>query len=140
MSLVEYAKKELELAGYSLDGDDINTLMAKNVIELIDTFAKQGHSGMSAPYCIQLFDRLASYKPILPLTGEPKEWHEINDDLWQNNRCSTIFKDKNHAWNIEGIVFKDKDGRYYTNKDSRVDVVFPYEPSDPVIQEFKDHD
>lgn len=130
MTLLEHAQRELELAKIDGDGD---TWMTENVLELIKTFASQGHSGESAPICIQLFSRLASYKPLGPLTGEDNEWMKIagRKDLWQNKRCSHVFKNKDGAYNIEGKVFREPNGACYTSGNSRVPVTFPYEVKDP---------
>ena len=88
MTLIEHAEHELDGKLNGEDGPD--KWIAKNVIELIKVFSKQGHSGTSAPYCIQLFAHLASYKPLGPLTGEDDEWHMIDDNTWQNKRCSHV--------------------------------------------------
>lgn len=134
MSLHDYAKSEMERTGW-YDGD-MNEEMANDIMALIDVLASQGHSGFSAAFCIHNFDRLASYKPLGPLTGEDDEWNEVSDDLWQNNRCSHVFKTPSGAYDSEGIVFKDKNGCYYTNVNSRVSVTFPYNvPDEPKIVE-----
>ena len=137
MTLVEFAKRELEYAGY-FDGDEINKMMADNVLELIETFGKQGHSGLSAPFCIDLFTTLAKYEPLRPLQGTDDEWNQISDDCWQNKRCSKIFKEllpdgTYECYNIEGKVFRDKDGCCFTNINSRTPVEFPYVLEDPEI-------
>ena len=126
MTLIEHAEHELDGKLNGEDGPD--KWIAKNVIELIKVFSKQGHSGTSAPYCIQLFAHLASYKPLGPLTGEDDEWHMIDDNTWQNKRCSHVFKDRDHAYDIQGKVFRDPDGTTWTNIDSRVTITFPYDP------------
>ena len=33
-----------------------------------------GHSGSSAPYAVNLFKKLAMFKPIGPITGKDSEW------------------------------------------------------------------
>lgn len=129
MTLLEHAQRELELANY-FDGD-MNEMMANSVLELIKVFAAQGHSGFSAPFCVRLFSDLASYKPMGPLTGEDNEWSEVSDGLWQNKRYSCIFKENGKAYNVEGKVFREPNGCCYTNRNSRVDITFPYTVKDP---------
>jgi hypothetical protein len=94
-NLVSHAESELKLAGYNpRDKEDgPNKWMAQNVLELMRVFAKQGHSGTSAPYCVSLFKKLARYEPLGPLTGEDNEWVEVAQELWQNKRCSHVFKE-----------------------------------------------
>ena len=135
-NLVDYAKRELECA-FPDKSDGIQQGAIKNVIELLEIFGNQGHSGFSAPYVLKLFYRLACWKPITPLTGEDDEWREAyyEDDTQQNKRYSGVFR-KNHdnstAYDIGGRVFIDENGLSYTSRDSWVPVTFPYEvPDEP---------
>lgn len=130
-NLVKHAEIELKALGMLDSGDEMNELMCKNILELLDTFAKQGHSGFSANYCLSLFEKLAKFEPIAPLTGDDSEWNEIAEQdgtLYQNKRCSHVFKDDNGAYDIDGKVFRDSTGSCYTSKDSRVYITFPYTP------------
>jgi len=133
-NLVDYAKKELDYC-FPDKSDNLQQMAIKNVLELLETFSNQGHSGFSAPYVLKLFDRLAHWKPIKPLTGEEDEWYEAwgKDNLQQNKRYSAVFRenyDNSTAYNIKGKVFIDEDDCCYTNRDSRVPVTFPYEVPD----------
>ena len=124
--LVAYAKDELKIL---IDSDDsYDNLMAASVIELIQTFSNQGHSGFSAPWCIKIFSRLANFKPLDPLTGEDDEWNQIREDLYQNKRYSSVFKDADgKAYDIDARVISNDGGEtWYTNRDSRVFIEFPY--------------
>lgn len=132
MSYLEHAKREFKAAGWDLEKDKMQKMMCSQVIELLNLFSKHGHSGSSAPYAINLFTTLAKFEPIVPLTGEDSEWNYCGHGdrpLWQNNRCSRVFKDSDgKAYDIDGIVFEDEDGCCYTSKESRVYVEFPYMP------------
>lgn len=130
-NLMKHARSELQAAGHFDDDGFYGGALGKAVLELIKSFCDQGHSGMSAHFAMALFDRLARYLPLTPLTGEDDEWNEVGDQnggpLYQNRRCGHIFKDPNGAYNIEGIVWKDRDGgATYTNRDSHVPITFPY--------------
>jgi len=146
MATLDHAKRELRAAGYPvregedklaeiLSGDeDINIMMADNVLELLEVFSKQGHSGFSSSFAIDLFTKLAKQEPLGPITGEDSEWVDVAEmgdgsPMWQNNRCSHVFKDDKHAWDINGKVFVEPDGSSYTSTDSFVDVEFPYTPT-----------
>lgn len=128
MSLVDHARFELRKQ-LALPDDDPDRWMADALVELIDTFAKQGHSGFSASYCRQMFDQLAAFKPIGPLTGEDDEWVEVMPGMFQNKRCFRVFKENGQAYDINGRIFRDTDGSCWTNGDSRVPVTFPYTPT-----------
>lgn len=130
MSLVEHAKKEFEIKGWlDLPDDDPQAWVVANVLELLEVFAKQGHSGTSAPYAINLFCNLAKFDILAPLTGEAGEWVDHGNGFYQNKRCSHVFKNANgEAWDIRGVVWKEGD-RCFTDKHSYVPVTFPYKPT-----------
>lgn len=125
-NLVDYAKDELKRIGMIDSGEAYNDWATKAILDLIELFASQNHSGFSAPYVASMFYRLAMFKPASPLTGEDDEWEDVGHCL-QNKRCFTVFKDKDGtAYNIEGKVFTDDGETWYTCKDSSVNVTFPY--------------
>lgn len=137
-SLVKYAMDEMARLGWTdEDTDPMQKEMVKCVLELMNVFDSQGHSGFSAPYCLKLFNRLANWKPISPLTGEDDEWKEVWGDtnLYQNKRYSAVFKDKStgRTYDCEGKVFtKDNGKTWYGCRDSSVDIIFPYTvPDEP---------
>lgn len=126
-NLVDYAKDELKRIGMIDSGEPYNDLAAKAILDLIELFDSQGHTGFSAPYVARMFHRLAMFKPLSPLTGEDDEWNDIGDGCLQNKRYSAVFKDKDGiAYNFEGKAFTDDGKTWYTCKGSRVNVTFPY--------------
>ena len=125
--LVDYAKDELKRIGMIDSGEPYNDLATKAILDLIELFDSQGHSGFSAPYVINTFSRLAMFKPLSPLTGKDDEWNDVGDGFLQNKRYSAVFKYKDGiAYNSEGKVFTDDGETWYTCRDSSVDVTFPY--------------
>lgn len=146
-SLELHAMREFKAVGYiPLDQpqeDGPNKWIQQNVIELIRTFSKQGHSGMSAPYCINVFEKLAKFEPLAPLTGEDWEWHEVGDGVFQNIRCSNVFKDSDlfdgQAYDINGKVFREPSGACYTGAGSCVPITFPYTPTTEYVDVTPDH-
>ena len=65
-------------------------------INSAQVFSKQGHSGHSASMVVDIFKKLASYKPLQPLTGEDSEWVNVegpDGNMYQNNRNFAVFKD-----------------------------------------------
>lgn len=131
MSCKEHAERELRAVGYDLDEKEEgpNKWIVENIMELLDVFSNQGHSGSSAPYCANMFKKLALFEPLTPLQGTDDEWNEVDDGMWQNNRCSHVFKDADgRAYDIDGRVFREKEGMSYISRDSRVYITFPYTP------------
>jgi hypothetical protein len=145
-NLIEHTWTEFRAAGWCNDArqfeDEMQEMICKHILALLEVFSDEGHSGSSASYAINLFSILAKYEPIAPLTGEDWEWGNVSeyggregDPLYQNKRCGRVFKDSNGAYDIEGIVWYDwytdeKTGEryksYFTDWHSRVPVTFPY--------------
>lgn len=101
MSLVEHAKRELELNGqYEED-----PAFAESLIKAIEAFSDYGHSGGSAGAGIYMLNQLLQFKPLSPIGQSPDEWIHIADErtngenLWQNSRRSTTFsRDGGKTW------------------------------------------
>jgi hypothetical protein len=143
-NLNKHAVLEFKAAGWlNEDGsykDEMQGMICEHVLTLLRVFSDEGHSGTTAPYAIRLFSRLASFEPLVPLTGEDWEWNEVSERMgsrcWQNKRASHVFKDENGAYDINGKVFWEwampyEEGgepykSYYTCRESRVPVTFPY--------------
>ena len=135
---VLYAEREFLAAGYrpipDCD-DDPERWVQQDVLELLQVFASQGHSGFSAQEHVDLFSKLALFKPLAPLSGDDSEWAEVMGDCWQNKRCSSVFKDADGStYDINGRVFVEPSGCAYTSANSRVPVVFPYTPTTEYVE------
>ena len=128
-NLLAHAERELPNAA----GDEMQALMNRGLKELVLVFSTQWHSGFSAGYATSALEKLLRYQPLGPLTGEPEEWHEVGPGVFQNRRCSHVFKDATkfdgQASDLDGQVFREPSGLCYTNSESRVPVTFPYTPT-----------
>ena len=143
MSLLSHAEYELDLIGMKDEGDDdMNIAMRKHILHMIEEFSEEGHSGFSAQYAISILSKLLKYEPLTPLTGDDSEWVDVSEmngnTLYQNKRSGRVFKDNDGAYDIEGKVYWDwftdeetgeKYKSYYTGRESRVPVEFPYVPT-----------
>jgi hypothetical protein len=106
-----FAESELERAGligkYAPYGGDLATA----VLELLEVFHRQGHSGMSASVVTQVFVDLAMGRPLTPLTGDESEWAPPQPDgTRQNKRYPAVFKDKKGIYFLHAIKFVDPTG------------------------------
>jgi hypothetical protein len=141
---------ELDRIGMTEDSpDEMNRMMRKHILHMMQEFANEGHSGMSAGYAINILTKLFDFKPLSPLTGDDSEWvkHDYGSELmYQNKRRSSVFKDANgECYDIDGKVFwewyKTDDGdvsrSYYSCRESRVPVTFPYTVPDKPIYEYR---
>lgn len=113
--------------------DEMQAAMNLGLREIVLVFGAQGHSGFSAGYALSCLKKLLAYEPLGPLTGEPHEWIEVGDGVFQNKRCGRVFKQADRfdgqAYDIDGIVWEDEGGACFTNSESLVPVVFPYTPT-----------
>jgi len=149
-NILDHAKDELDRIGMTEDSsDEMNVMMRKHILHMMNEFANEGHSGFSASYAIRILTKLLDFKPLSPLTGEDSEWVNVREygpePHYQNKRRSSVFKDSDGScYDIDGKVFwewyKDEDGiiskSYYTSRDSRVPVTFPYTVPDKPIYEY----
>ena len=118
MGLIDHAKTELEIAGlFDKEGDFYEGMTGNAVMELIEIFSKQGHSGMSAPIVADIFKKLANYEPLGPITGKDEEWSDVRDlgngkPWYQNKRCSALFKDgkDGRPYYIDAVIKRDQRG------------------------------
>lgn len=90
-NLIKHAQRELEIAGMFDEDSDYSGMAGKDILELIEVFASQGHSGASASIVRQLFNKLADFQPLCPLTFKDEEWG-TGADQFQNNRNTAVFK------------------------------------------------
>lgn len=97
-NLTEHARREMQAVGLFDKDADYEGRLAENVMELLEVFSRQGHSGMSASMAISLFTTLAEFEALGPLTDDPDEWQPISMEpvtdsvfLWQNRRQSDSF-------------------------------------------------
>ena len=87
-----HAWDELNRAGLFTDaGDFYGGMTGRAVMDLVDVFVEQGHSGMSAAIVVDLLRRVLAFEPLSPLTDDPAEWEEVMDGLWQSRRQPRAF-------------------------------------------------
>lgn len=124
-----HARKEMEIAGLFDKDSDYGGMLGEAVMKMIKVFDDEGHSGFSANLAISIFEKVARFEPLTPLTGADDEWMEVGDDTFQNVRCSHVFKKDGEAYDIEGRIFREPSGSCYTSFESRTPVTFPYTPT-----------
>ena len=140
-NLLEHLDREWAAMGWPTEGNDNPQVwIYNNLKKLLEAFSGEGHSGTSAPYTIDLFSKLASFKPLCPLTGEDSEWVEVSEGTFQNIRASHVFKENGEAYDINGKVFEESGGARFTSSDSRTPVTFPYTPVTEIVKVEKQDD
>ena len=105
--LLEHARREMELAGLFEKGADYDGLIPESVLALVEAIEGKGHSGGSHQMTLEIFNRVANFKALSPITSKPEEWMCIADagspheptGLWQNLRQSSVFsRDGMKTW------------------------------------------
>lgn len=125
MSIVDQAKEELRRINF---GDEDSAVM----IEILEKFFGQWDSGGAVHAVAPVLQRLIAGKCLSPLTGEPDEWNEVGDGVFQNRRVSTVFKDPRFHDGKQAYDLDNPAG-------SRAAITFPYFPecaqvSSPVVE------
>jgi hypothetical protein len=153
MTLIEKAKRELELNGWNtdptkvVDGDPFSGAGIA-MLKTVETFFEEGWSGSIAPTAARIVHQLLLGDPISPLTGADEEWDtDLDWGSIQNRRCGHIFKDdKGRAYNSCARVFREpsEDGTSsscWSNGYSMEYIEFPWTPTEPqVIDIPRDYD
>lgn len=138
-NFMSHAESELEAIGLTENStDEMNQSMRKHILHMVSEFAAEGHSGFSASYAAGILNKLFKFEPLAPLSGDDSEWNDVGaenggDPLFQNRRCSHVFKNALGAWDIDGKVFVEANGNAYTNSNSRTPITFPYTPKTEYI-------
>ena len=112
-NICQHAIKELKLAGYGKGEGGPNDWMYQQVLEAVAVFTSHGNSGASAPWEINLVQKLCNWDIISPLRFTDDEWCQISPDgTCQNKRKSDVFKEPNGDIHYSGAFTKRPTGRY----------------------------
>lgn len=120
-----FAARELSILSKSATDPNDRPLIEPfipEILALAEKFGLSGQSGGSAPYVAgaisQAIKKLLLQDPICPIMGIDEEWVDVGhlgdkdetDVVWQNNRCSALFKNAKHeAYYLDAIVWKGED-------------------------------
>lgn len=89
--VIAFALREFKQGGLNVeDPQEYEDHVAVHVLQLLELFSREGHSGFSASLAIHWFKNLASYKPITPLLNpmETGLYHDISDFNPQDGKCT----------------------------------------------------
>ena len=140
-----HAIQEFQAAGWMDEkrkcANILQEQLCKDVLELLELFEEQGHSSSSSTATISVFETLARFIPLTPLTGQDEEWRDLDKTTFQNKRCPHVYKQANkfdgQAYWRNGRMFWewDKSGKekvFYLTAESDVPIEFPFSvPSSP---------
>jgi len=128
-NLVSFA--ESELARLEKDEDGMQGKMNKHILQMVQLFSDENHSGFSAHYAISMLNRLLRYLPLSPIEDNPEDWIDCGGGSFQHKRCGRVFKNKDNfdgkAYILNGKVFSDDGGKtWFSNINSALPIDFPY--------------
>lgn len=116
----EKAKEEFKVLK-QLEETPIVLEFENEILSLVDRVSKVGLSGGSAPFYAKVVgsvvEDLILQKPISPILCNDDEWIEREGGIFQNNRCSALFKSNTnpHPYFLDAIVFQgEEEGDVFT--------------------------
>ena len=113
-NLVNHAIDELTIAGYyDSTKEGPNKWIREQVIETIAVLASHNNSGSSIGLEISLFNKLAKFGIISPLTLSDDEFIEVSNNSFQNKRCSDVFKENNKIHWLNAFTKKVIKSKYF---------------------------
>lgn len=112
-NICRHAIKELKLAGYGKGEGGPNDWIYQQVLEAVVVFASHDNSGSSAPWEINLVQKLCNWDIISPLRFTDDEWSQISSDgTCQNIRKYNVFKEPDGNIHYNGAFTKRPISRY----------------------------
>ena len=119
-----FAEIELEILSKSHTDPENRPIVVEfipEILALCEKFGNSGQSGFSTPYVAsaltKTIEKLCLKEPISPITGIDEEWNNISDSneiLFQNKRCSGLFKHSDNSVKyIDSIIKKTQNGQCY---------------------------
>ena len=121
MSMLEWAKKEVELAKIIEAKDlkegefDYDGACYDSALKAFNSLMSDGHSGMSIKLTQQILNRLIDGKPLLPIEDIEDIWDEVvrnKEDkviVYQCSRMSSLFK---YVYENGKVTYSDIDRSY----------------------------
>jgi hypothetical protein len=114
----KFAERELDVLVKSNTDPENRPIIEEfipEILALCEKFGNSGQSGGSAPFTAgalsSAIKKLCLQEPICPITGLDEEWADVSgygdgDPMWQNVRCSALFKDKNGEVSYTDAIIK----------------------------------
>lgn len=96
MTMLEWARREAELAMADPECDGYTAACCKSALKAFACLTEDGHSGFSISLTKRILVRLIEGKPLTPIADKPEEWTEgylsDGDICMQAQRQSSLFK------------------------------------------------
>lgn len=95
-NLEKHAEFEMRRAGLYDKDADYGGMIPESVIKMVKVLCEGGHSGGSHYLTMKIFNRVANFKTLTPITSDLSEWMEVGRGITdkmvrQNKRQSSAF-------------------------------------------------
>jgi hypothetical protein len=121
---VRHANAEYKIAWPDMDSDKedkgMQRYMCNQINDLLYLLSSQGDSGSSIGYKLNLFNKLAKFQIISPLTFKDDEFSSdlsLGDDIKQNIRNSAVFKEGDKYTFNDSFICSSK---YYIGEENKI--------------------
>ena len=127
MSMLEWAKREVEIASKRERGDnpedewDYGVACYESALRAFESLCGDGHSGMSISITKNILNRLIDGKPLTPIEDTEDLWEyrwtreSTGEDVYQCNRMGSLFK---HIAKNGKVTYSDTNSCYCTYEDN----------------------
>ncbi len=159
MSMLEWAKKEVELAKIIEAKDlkegefDYGGACYDSTLKAFKSLTEDNHSGMSIKITKQILNRLIDGSPLIPIEDREDIWNEItrnkkdNIIIYQCSRMSSLFKyvyengkvtysdiDRSYCFDITKPDMRYSSGLVKNIIDEMFPIIMPYSPANERIK------
>ena len=159
MSMLEWAKKEVELAKIIEAKDlkegefDYGGACYDSALKAFNSLTEDGHSGFSIGLTQNILNRLIEGKPLTPIYDTDDIWNEVSYDkqnqytMYQCSRMSSLFKyahengevtysdiDRSYCFDITKPDMRYSSGLVQNIIDEMFPIIMPYSPANERIK------
>lgn len=114
-NIIKHFIKECEIAwGKENERDSIQNFIIKQITEILSVLYIQGDTNNTIGYKINLLKNAIEFGIIDSLKFTDDEWNKIEDNKYQNNRLSSVFKKGDLIYDIDAYS-KHEIGRFEIN-------------------------
>lgn len=120
-NIAKHAKNELDIL-FSENPEHLLIDFKDEIINICEKFGNSGQSGGSAPYTASslssIIKKLCLFETISPIIGSDDEWVNVYDNVYQNKRCSGLFKDvkDGNPYYIDAIIKRSQNGTCWSGR------------------------
>jgi len=116
-NLYQHALSELRYAGFYDKDADYGGMIPQAVLEIMEVFCKQGHSGGSASIVIAILEKILRWENLTPISDSKEEWMSLQEE----GPLTGWYKDMDPCWQSRRnpSLFSKDGGKTYYNVDDK---------------------